>query len=52
MIDGIAVGGFNIIDLPFLSEQLELPCIAIMRRLPNLVAIDKGILVIIHNANA
>jgi len=43
MIDGIAVGGFNVIDLPQLSQQLNLPCIAVMRHYPNLSAIDAAL---------
>lgn len=36
LLDGIAFGGFNLIDLPELSAQLNLPCVAVMRRLPKL----------------
>jgi endonuclease V-like protein UPF0215 family len=43
LLDGIAFGGFNVIDLPRLSEQLELPCVAVMRRMPNLVTIEQAI---------
>ena len=43
LLDGIAFGGFNIIDLPKLSEQLKLPCVAVMRRMPNLVAMEQAI---------
>lgn len=43
LLDGIAFGGFNIIDLPKLSEQLQLPCVAVMRRMPNLIAIEQAI---------
>ena len=39
LTDGIAVGGFNIIDLPRLSNELSLPCIAVMRKKPDLEAI-------------
>jgi uncharacterized protein len=35
LLDGISMGGFNIIDLPALSERLELPCVSVMRHLPN-----------------
>ena len=40
LLDGIAIGGFNIIDLPILSESLNLPCIAVMRKHPDLEAVD------------
>ena len=36
LIDGLAVGGMNLIDLPELATRLELPCIAVMRRAPDL----------------
>lgn len=38
LLDGIAFGGFNIIDLPLLSQTLSLLCVTIMRRLPNMQA--------------
>ena len=43
LIDGIAFGGFNIVDLPTLSEALSLPCIAVMRKMPALQAIDRAL---------
>lgn len=43
LLDGIGFGGFNIVDLPRLSEQLELPCVAIMRRMPRLEAMEEAI---------
>lgn len=43
LIDGIAFGGFNIIDLPMLSDALALPCIAVMRKPPDMNAIDKAL---------
>lgn len=43
LIDGIAFGGFNIIDLPKLSEKSSLPCITVMRKLPNLIAVDNAL---------
>lgn len=36
LIDGLAIGGFNLIDLPQLAERLERPCVAVMRKHPNL----------------
>lgn len=38
LLDGISLGGFNIIDLPLLAAKLERPCIAVMRKQPNLNA--------------
>jgi hypothetical protein len=39
LIDGLAVGGLNLVDLPGLAARVERPCIAVMRRLPDLPAI-------------
>jgi len=36
LLDGIGFGGFNLIDLPQLAQKLDLPCIAVMRKPPNL----------------
>lgn len=36
LLDGICLGGFNVIDLPLLSATLNLPCVALMRRKPDL----------------
>ncbi|MBE9210333.1 DUF99 family protein [Nostoc sp. LEGE 06077] len=38
LLDGISLGGFNIVDLPLLAERLERPCIAVMRKQPKLNA--------------
>lgn len=38
LTDGITVGGFNLIDLPALAESIQIPCIAVMRNLPDLPA--------------
>lgn len=35
LIDGIAVGGLNVIDIAALATRLELPCVAVMRRMPD-----------------
>ncbi|MFP4007906.1 MAG: DUF99 family protein [Spirulinaceae cyanobacterium] len=35
LLDGLGFGGFNLIDLPTLSQRLALPCVAVMRRYPN-----------------
>lgn len=36
LLDGICLGGFNVIDLPLLYQTLNLPCVALMRSLPDL----------------
>lgn len=38
LLDGIAMGGFNVIDLAALSSALDRPCLALMRRRPDLEA--------------
>lgn len=43
LLDGIGFGGFNLVDLPRLSEQLNLPCVALMRRMPKLEAMEEAI---------
>ena len=43
LIDGLAVAGFNLIDLPELSRRLERPCVSVMRKLPDMVAIEKAL---------
>jgi endonuclease V-like protein UPF0215 family len=43
LLDGIAVGGLNLIDLPRLAEELALPCVAVMRKEPDLEAMKKVI---------
>ena len=39
LLDGIAFGGFNIVNLKQLSENLDLPCITVMRRQPDMASI-------------
>ena len=43
LTDGIALGGFNIIDLPQLAKSLDRPCIAVMRKVPDMAAIDSAL---------
>ncbi len=43
LLDGLAVGGFNLVDLPGLAAALERPVIAVMRRPPDLVAVDQAL---------
>lgn len=43
LTDGIAFGGFNIIDLPQLAQQTGIPCIAVMRKQPDMAAIDNAL---------
>ncbi|MBW3013494.1 DUF99 family protein [Candidatus Woesearchaeota archaeon] len=41
--DGIAVGGFNVIDVKLLADKTHLPVIVIMRNHPNLESIKSAI---------
>ena len=43
LLDGISLGGFNIIDLPQLATTIALPCVTVMRRMPNLKAIEQAL---------
>ncbi len=43
LVDGIAFGGFNVVDLAALSEALRRPCVAVMRRPPDLGAVERAI---------
>ena len=36
LLDGIGMGGLNLIDLPLLAHKLQLPCVAVMRKFPKL----------------
>lgn len=43
LLDGIGFGGFNLVDLPTLAARLQLPCVAVMRKYPNLTKITKAL---------
>ena len=43
LLQGIAFGGFNVVDLPLLSESLRLPVLAVARRAPNMAAIEAAL---------
>jgi endonuclease V-like protein UPF0215 family len=43
LLDGVAVGGFNVIDLPALGARTGLPVVAVMRRAPDLAAVHAAI---------
>ncbi|MFW6053523.1 MAG: DUF99 family protein [Persicimonas sp.] len=40
LLDGIALAGFNVVDLPELHRRLGLPCVAVMRTYPDLDAVE------------
>lgn len=43
LLDGLAFGGFNLIDLPALAARVARPCVAVMRRPPDFAAIDRAL---------
>ncbi len=43
LLDGIALGGFNVVDLPRLADGLGRPCLAVMRRPPDLRAVEAAV---------
>jgi uncharacterized protein len=43
LLDGIAFGGLNLVDLQALSLRLRRPCVAVMRRPPDLAALERAI---------
>lgn len=43
LVDGIAVGGFNLLDLDRLSKQLELPVVSVTRRPPDYAKIRSAL---------
>jgi len=44
LLDGIAFGGFNVVDLATLAARLRRPCVAVMRRSPDLPAVERALL--------
>src|SRR5207248_1033769 len=42
LLDGIALGGFNVVDLRRLARTLQRPCVAVMRKLPDLPAMERA----------
>jgi len=43
LLDGIAFGGLNVVDLAALEQRLGRPCIALMRRPPDLAAVERAV---------
>ena len=48
LLDGIGMGGLNLIDLPLLTQQLQLPCVAVMRKFPKLKKMREAISLLPH----
>jgi hypothetical protein len=43
LLDGIAFGGLNVVDLEALARRLARPCVAVMRRAPDLAAMERAV---------
>ncbi len=43
MLQGIAVGGFNVVDIQRLSRELGVPVLVVMRRAPDLEAVHRAL---------
>jgi endonuclease V-like protein UPF0215 family len=43
LLQGIALAGFNVVDLPGLHRRLDLPVLAIARRAPDMAAIERAL---------
>jgi endonuclease V-like protein UPF0215 family len=43
LLDGIGFGGFNLVDLPALAEAIGIGCVAVMRRRPDLPAMEQAL---------
>jgi hypothetical protein len=41
LLDGLSFGGMNVVDLPALAARLGRPCVAVMRRAPDLAAVER-----------
>lgn len=44
LLDGLAFGGFNLVDLPLLAARLQRPCVAVMRRPPDMEALERALI--------
>ncbi|WP_242355724.1 DUF99 family protein [Anaeromyxobacter sp. SG64] len=43
LLDGLGFGGLNLVDLEALAARLDRPCVAVMRRPPDLPAMERAI---------
>lgn len=43
LLDGLTLGGFNVVDLPGLCARVAVPCLAVTRRKPDLRRIDQAL---------
>ena len=43
LLDGLSFGGFNLVDLEALASRLSRPCAAVMRRPPDMAAVERAL---------
>ena len=43
LLDGLAFGGFNLVNLPELANRLDRPCVAVMRKRPDIKAVKEAL---------
>jgi endonuclease V-like protein UPF0215 family len=43
LLDGLTFGGMNLVDLRALSQQLRRPCVAVLRRPPDLAGFERAL---------
>ncbi|MCP4700033.1 MAG: DUF99 family protein [Gammaproteobacteria bacterium] len=43
LIDGLALGGFNLLDLHELARRIDRPCISVMRKPPDMASVEKAL---------
>ncbi len=43
LLDGLGFGGLNLVDLDALAARLRRPCVAVMRRPPDLAAMERAV---------
>ena len=48
MLQGITLAGFNVVDVFYLYEQLNLPILVVSRKLPDMASIQKALLTQVH----
>lgn len=48
LTDGLTTGGLNVLDLAALHERVEVPCIAVMRRMPDVERFNRTLVLAGH----
>jgi hypothetical protein len=43
LLDGLSLGGLNLVDLPELAARVGRPCVAVLRRPPDLPAVTRAV---------